>query len=177
MTDSVMANFLTRIQKNALVPPFPIPKCQKEHSSLACVADSLYTVQRRIIPTVGLLDTWANCNAGCSSQESGFRGLGLRIRVSIDLSGVNNLERPLHCHYKQSIIINCSLCSRRDCRERVKLWQYIHLCEFREKVRQYCINKFVRTTLLSENIISFENNTYILVKKEGEELYAKAMIL
>ena len=55
--------------------------------------------------------------------------------------------------------------------ERVKLWRYIHLCEFREKVRQYCINKFVRTTLLSENIILFENNTYILVKKKkGEEL-------
>ena len=50
--------------------------------------------------------------------------------------------------------------------ERVKLWRYIHLCEFREKVRQYCINKFVRTTLLSENIILFENNTYILVKKK-----------
>ena len=45
--------------------------------------------------------------------------------------------------------------------------QYIHLCEFREKVRQYCINKFVRTTLLSKNIILFENNTYILVKKFG----------
>ena len=44
---------------------------------------------------------------------------------------------------------------------------YIHLCEFREKVRQYCINKFVRTTLLSKNIILFENNTYILVKKFG----------
>ena len=52
-----------------------------------------------------------------------------------------------------------------------------YLCEFREKVRQYCINKFVRTTLLSENIILFENNTYILVKKKGEEPYAKAMIL
>ena len=45
--------------------------------------------------------------------------------------------------------------------------RYIHLCEFREKVRQYCINKFVRTTLLSKNIILFENNTYILVKKFG----------
>ena len=46
-----------------------------------------------------------------------------------------------------------------------------YLCEFREKVRQYCINKFVRTTLLSENIILFENNTYIPVKKKkGEEL-------
>ena len=41
------------------------------------------------------------------------------------------------------------------------------MCEFREKVRQYCINKFVRTTLLSKNIILFENNTYILVKKFG----------
>ena len=37
-TDPVIANFLTRIQKNALVPPFSTPKCQKEHSSLACVA-------------------------------------------------------------------------------------------------------------------------------------------
>ena len=46
-------------------------------------------------------------------------------------------------------------------------FRYIHLCEFREKVRQYCINKFVRTTLLSKNIILFENNTYILVKKFG----------
>ena len=55
--------------------------------------------------------------------------------------------------------------------------RYIHLCEFREKVRQYCINKFVRTTLLSKNIILFENNTYILVKNLGEELCAKAMIL
>ena len=45
--------------------------------------------------------------------------------------------------------------------------RYIHLCEFREKVRQYCINKFVPTTLLSKNIILFENNTYILVKKFG----------
>ena len=43
---------------------------------------------------------------------------------------------------------------------------YIHLCEFREKVRQYSINKFVPTTLLSKNIILFEN-TYILVKKFG----------
>ena len=168
MTDSVIANFLTRIQKNALDPPFPIPKCQKEHPSLACVADSLFTVQRRTIPIVGLLDTWANCNAGCSSQESGFRGLGLRIRVSVDLSGVNNLERLVHCHYKQSIIINCSLCSRpAGLLARVKLWRYIHLCEFCEKVRQYCINKFVRTILLSKNIILFENNTYIIVKKIG----------
>ena len=47
------------------------------------------------------------------------------------------------------------------------LQRYIHLCEFREKVRQYYINKFVRTTLLSKNIILFENNTYILVKKFG----------
>ena len=31
--------------------------------------------------------------------------------------------------------------------------RYIHLCEFREKDRQYCINKFVRTTLLSKNVI------------------------
>ena len=43
----------------------------------------------------------------------------------------------------------------------------IQLCKFHEKVRQYCINKFVRTTLLSKNIILFENNTYILVKKFG----------
>ena len=42
-----------------------------------------------------------------------------------------------------------------------------YLCEFREKVRQYCINKFVRTTLLGKNIILFENNTDILVKKIG----------
>ena len=117
---------------------------------------------------VGLLDTWASCNAGCSSQESGFRGLGLRIRVSVDLSGVNNLERLVHFHYKQSIIINCSLRSRpAGLLARVKLWRYIHLCEFCEKVRQYCINKFVRTILLSKNIILFENNTYIIVKKIG----------
>ena len=45
---------------------------------------------------VGLLDTWASGNAGCSSQESDFRGLGLRIRVSVDLSGVHNLERLVH---------------------------------------------------------------------------------
>ena len=50
---------------------------------------------------------------------------------------------------------------------RGKLNRHIHLCEFREKVRQYCINRFVRTTLLSKNIILFENNTYILVKKFG----------
>ena len=43
----------------------------------------------------------------------------------------------------------------------------LHLCEFREKVRQYCINKFVRTTWLSKHIILFDNNTYILVKKIG----------
>ena len=35
----------------------------------------------------------------------------------------------------------------------LKVWRYIHLCEFREKVRQYCINKFVPTTLLSKNVI------------------------
>ena len=45
--------------------------------------------------------------------------------------------------------------------------RYIHLCEFREKVRQYCINKFVPTTLLSKNIILFENNRYIPVKEFG----------
>ena len=42
---------------------------------------------------VGLLDTWASGNAGCSSQESGFRGLGLRIRVSVDLSGSSTQPR------------------------------------------------------------------------------------
>ena len=42
--------------------------------------------------------------------------------------------------------------------------RYIQLCEFRKKVRQYCINKFVRTTLLRKKIILFENNIYILVK-------------
>ena len=47
---------------------------------------------------------------------------------------------------------------------------------FYEKVRQYRINNFVRTTLLSKNII-YKNNTYILEKNSGEEFYARSIIL
>ena len=92
--------------------------------------------------------------------------LMLKVSIIFILTGSDLLTtlHPLHCPANLSLWSLWETCELS--KTKVRLFRYIHFCQFQTKVRQYCIKNVVRTTLLSR-IRNYKSHIQILIKKIG----------